>query len=88
MPAVAMFFGIVISMYHRDHGRPHFHAVYQGHEAVFDIESGEIIEGEFPRGAAQIVRDWLERRRGELHENWVRARARQPLLRVPGADND
>lgn len=88
MPTISMFFGIVIRMYHRDHGRPHFHAIYQGQDAVFDIASGEIVEGELPRAATRLVKEWLEHHRDDLNANWVRARARQRLERIPGADND
>ncbi|MFQ5674633.1 MAG: DUF4160 domain-containing protein [bacterium] len=30
MPAISMFFGIVVRMFFREHGPPHFHAEYQG----------------------------------------------------------
>jgi Domain of unknown function (DUF4160) len=55
---------------------------------VFDIETGEIIDGDLPRAAARIVREWSQRHRDELMDNWRRGRARQPMLRIPGADND
>jgi hypothetical protein len=36
MPAISMFFGIIIRMYNNGkHNPPHFHASYQGYEAVF-----------------------------------------------------
>ena len=88
MPTVSVFFGIMIRMYHRDHGKPHFHAIYQAYDAVFDIETGELREGELPRAASRIVSEWSQRHRDELMENWRRGRARQPMQRIPGADND
>ena len=57
MPTISVFFGIMIRMYHRDHGTPHFHAIYQAHEAVFDIGTGELCEGEFPRTATHLVQE-------------------------------
>ncbi len=30
MPEVSRFLGIVIAMYHKEHGIPHFHAKYGG----------------------------------------------------------
>jgi hypothetical protein len=30
MPVISTFFGIVIRMFYREHGLPHFHAEYQG----------------------------------------------------------
>lgn len=32
MPELARFLGIVIGMFYREHGVPHFHAVYGEHE--------------------------------------------------------
>ena len=51
MPTISIFFGIVISMYFRDtqrHHLPHIHARYQNFKAVFAIEDGRILDGDFP----------------------------------------
>jgi hypothetical protein len=46
MPIISMFYGIIIRMYNNgDHNPPHFHAVYQNEEAVFDL-NGDYIEGD------------------------------------------
>ena len=42
MPTISIFFGIIIQMYWRDHAPPHFHAWYQGKEALIDIATGDI----------------------------------------------
>ena len=86
MPTISIFFGIVVQMYWRDHPPPHVHAYYQGFEALVSLESGEIIGGQLPPGAARLVRGWIEQRRDELMTNWERAKLRQPLQSVPGAD--
>jgi len=39
MPEISRFFGIIITIYWKDHGIPHFHAKYQEHRAVFAIET-------------------------------------------------
>ena len=88
MPILSYFFGIYIRMYHDDHHPPHFHAEYQGHEAYFSIETGEIIEGHFPKKAAKIVKEWCIMYQNALWENWQKAITLQPLNRIPGADND
>ena len=59
MPELARFLGIVIRMYYRDQAPAHFHAEYGEFEIVVDIESG-IMEGRFPRRAAQHVLEWFE----------------------------
>jgi hypothetical protein len=34
MPIISTFFGIIVRMYFDDHGPPHVHVEYQGHEAL------------------------------------------------------
>ena len=37
MPEISRFLGIVTGMFHREHGPPHFHAVYAEHKMAVDI---------------------------------------------------
>jgi hypothetical protein len=69
-------------MYWSEHGAPHFHAEYGGRVAKVDIATGEIFVGGLPRRQARLVKAWTERHRQELVDNWVRARARAPLIRI------
>lgn len=70
MPIVSAFFGIIITMYWREHGRPHFHAKYGEYGATFDIETLEILTGSLPRRARLMVLEWAFEHRGELMQNW------------------
>jgi hypothetical protein len=79
MPRISQFYGISIYMYYRDHAPPHFHAIYAEHEAEFSIETTTIVDGELPRKARGLVREWAETHRDELQRNWDLARAEQPL---------
>jgi hypothetical protein len=72
----------------RDHAPPHFHAIYQQHEAFVAIHSGEAIEGRLPHAAARLVKEWTLAHRSQLEDNWSRARSGEPLERIPGLDND
>ena len=47
-----------IYMYHREHGVPHFHALYGEHEAVIAIRGLRVLEGRLPRRALALVRAW------------------------------
>ena len=58
MPVIARFYGILIKMYFREHGAPHFHAIYGEFNGVFDVTSVEMIEGDLPPRAQRLVRDW------------------------------
>jgi len=79
MPRVAHFYGIAIYMYYRDHAPPHFHAIYGEHEAVFDIATTELTEGNLPRRVRTLVIEWAEAHRNELEHNWELARVGHPL---------
>ena len=81
MPAISMFYGIIIYMYMRDHLPPHFHARYQGFEAIFDFE-GEMLEGEMPRNQAKLISAWATVHRDELEANWILAKEKQPLFKI------
>ena len=46
MPAISMFYGIIVSMYFKDnkqHHQPHLHAKYQKQKAVVAIRSGKLV---------------------------------------------
>ena len=79
VPRISAFYGIVITMYYRDHEPPHFHAVYGEHQAQIVIATLEPLFGEFPARALRLVRDWAELHRMELQANWEKPRPRQPL---------
>ncbi len=48
MPRISAFYGMVITMYWRDHPPAHFHASYAGHVAKIEIESLELLDGWLP----------------------------------------
>ncbi|MGH7204849.1 MAG: DUF4160 domain-containing protein [Nitrospiraceae bacterium] len=82
MPELSRFFGIVIGLFYREHGRPHFHAVYGEFEAVLDIATGTVISGQLPRRALALIREWYDLHKSELLENWELARQHRPLKRI------
>jgi hypothetical protein len=88
MPTIAYFYGIAIQMYFNDHNPPHFHARYGRARALVRIADGVIFAGELPPTAQRLVGDWALARKGELEQNWKRARAQQPLERIAGPDTD
>jgi len=64
MPAISSFYGILIKMFFNNHVSPHFHAEYAEYaeyaefKATIDIEKLEILEGNLPRRALELVLDW------------------------------
>ena len=82
MPRISEFYGIVIAMYYREHGVPHFHAVYAGNTASIEISTLDVIAGSLPPRALRLVREWAEAHQAELDANWQRARTDEPLERI------
>src|SRR5215216_5050834 len=64
MPTVAYFLGIAVLMYHREHGPPHIHVVYQGYEALLRIDEGSVLGGKLPPMVMLIIKVRSIRRLG------------------------
>ena len=82
MPELARFPGIVIGMFFREHGVPHFHAIYGEYVGVFDLAALKMIEGNLPARAKRLVLAWARRYRKELTEMWKR----QEYVQLPGLE--
>ena len=82
MPVIARFYGIVIKMYFREHGVPHFHAIYGEYMGVLEIETLEIIEGDLPGRAARMVKEWASKYQRDLLEMWNT----QEFKQLPGLE--
>ena len=66
----------------KQHRAPHIHAMYQGFEAVFSIQTADILDGKFPPKQTRLVQAWIELRREELDADWSLAVQGQPVERV------
>jgi Domain of unknown function (DUF4160) len=86
MPEISRFYGIVIKMFFRDHNPPHFHAEYGDDEALIDIRTLDVIEGELPKRARILVSEWALDHKDELLENWNNARKPQELIPIKPLD--
>ena len=54
----------------KEHNPPHIHAITQDFDAPFSIETGEIMEGEFPKKAKALVKEFVIKYQKELKEMW------------------
>ena len=82
MPEISRFFGIVITMYYRDHAPPHFHVSYGGRFARIAFEPLRVLDGDLPPRVLGLVMEWASQRRLELRDDWERASRSQPLERI------
>lgn len=79
VPELSRFYGIVISMFYRDHARPHFHAHCGGDSIAIEID-GDGMRGSFPPSRLSLLFEWRDLHRGELRTNWERLRRGEPPL--------
>jgi len=66
MPIIAQFYGILLKMYFKEHGIPHFHAIYGDFNGVFNIKTLSMIEGDLPKRAIKMVKEWAKQYQAEL----------------------
>jgi len=60
----------LIKMYFREHGVPHFHALYGEFNGVFDIDKLVMIEGDMPKRAQRMITEWASNYKDDLLEMW------------------
>ena len=85
MPAIAMFYGIIIYMYYFDNKQykvPHIHAKYQGQEVVLAIPEGELLQGNIPANKMKLVQAWIEIHKEELMADWELAVQGEFLFKI------
>ncbi len=87
MPAICIFYGIIIRMYNEKggkHHKPHIHAEYQGKEIVIALD-GEILEDsdKFPKNKLKLIDAWMEIHREDLEANWQLLSEGQRFFKIP-----
>jgi len=71
MPEITRFYGIIIKIFFRnEHNPPHIHAVYNDYNGMIDIQTLEMIEGDLPAKALELVREWAKNYQPELMNMW------------------
>ena len=82
MPVISVFFGIVIRMFYREHGVPHFHAEHQGQQGTFTFD-GHMLAGHVrSRTALRLIEEWALLHSKELEANWDHILAGRALERI------
>lgn len=85
MAIIAMFYGIIVSMYYFDNRRhhlPHIHVKYQDQEVVLSIPEGDVLEGELKSNKMKLVQAWIEIHQDELMADWELASSGEAVFRI------
>lgn len=85
MPAISMFYGIIVYLYFRDnkqHHVPHIHVKYQEHEVVVSIPEGDVLEGNIPKQKMKLLQAWIELHKDELEADWELAASGQQPYKI------
>jgi hypothetical protein len=82
MPEISRFLGIVIAIYWKEHGVPHFHAKYGGQRASFAIDDLRLLEGSLAPRVTGLVLEWASLHRVELMADWNLAMTKKPLRSI------
>jgi hypothetical protein len=85
VPEICRFSGIVIRMFVEAgamHDRPHFHAYFQEHAAVFTINNSDRLAGYMPGTQQRLVETWVAIHRAELEADWVLLQSGQPPRKI------
>lgn len=86
MPAISVFYGLVVYMYFLDNKRhklPHIHVTYQSEEAVASIADGSVLEGSIPNARMKLLQARIELHKEELATNWSLASSGQTPRKIP-----
>ena len=72
MPVISRFYGLVIKMYFgaSEHNPPHFHVAYGEYSGIFSLQDLNMIEGDLPSKAQNMVVEWASQHKNELMEIW------------------
>jgi len=71
MSEITRFDGIVIKIFFRnEHNPPHINAIYGEHNGLIDINTLEMIEGDLPSKALELVQEWAKDYKTELMRMW------------------
>ena len=53
-----------------EHNPPHIHALYGEYMSAINILTGDVLEGDLPRRALNLVLEWINLHKDELMTIW------------------
>ena len=83
-PIISVFNGITVSINYRDHNPPHIHVQYGEFKAIYNIKTGERINGNLPTEQHKIVVKWARQNLQKLLKNWELASNGKQTFKIRG----
>lgn len=81
MPEISKFFGIIISLYWRDHNPPHIHFTYGEYECTVSVLD-RVVSGKAPSKVIAKVNEWMDLHENEILTLWEKAQKGEKLGRI------
>ena len=69
MPEICRFFGIIVSLYWKDHNPPHIHFSYGDYECSISVLD-RVVDGQAPVKVIAQVNDWIDLHAAEILPVW------------------
>lgn len=72
MPTISNFYGMIIKIYFlgKEHNPPHIHVIYGEFTAAISINNYEVLDGDIPQKALNLVIEWIKLHKEELLDIW------------------
>lgn len=81
MPEISRFYGIIISLFWRDHNPPHVHFSYQDYECSISVLE-RIVDGKAPAKVIAKVNEWIDLHESEILTLWEKAQKGEQIGRI------
>lgn len=81
MPEICRFYGIIISLFWRDHNPPHIHFSYGNYECTISVIE-RVVEGKSPAKVISKVNEWIDAHENEILTLWEKAQKGEPLNKI------
>lgn len=81
MPEICRFFGIIISLYWKDHNPPHIHFTYGSYECSISVLD-RIVNGQAPTKVITKVNEWMDLHEKEILSLWEKAQNGEKLDKI------
>lgn len=81
MPEISKFYGIIVSLYWRDHNPPHLHFTYGEYECSISVLD-RVVDGKAPAKVIAKVNEWMDLHEAEILSLWEKAQKGDKLGRI------